>query len=81
MKDAIMTYLQPLTAIVVVLGLLGLLQARDRRSRLAIAAVVVALLTISWPPLEWVFSLPLETGYPIRKIPAVGGSYRSLGGY
>ena len=66
-----MTYVQPLLAVFLVIGFIGLL--RIRRSVPGwrwLTVCIVGTLLISWPPLDWVLSRPLEARYPIRPFPA-----------
>ncbi len=65
-----MTYLQPLLGFFILLSLIGLIRLRRRkRSRLAWVGIG-GILAISWPPIDWVLSRPLEMGYPIRPFPS-----------
>src|SRR5450759_3319094 len=65
-----MTYFQPLTAVILVLGVLALIRLRHSRGRVFLACGVIGLFAVSWHPLAWVFSRPLESGYPIQPLPS-----------
>jgi uncharacterized SAM-binding protein YcdF (DUF218 family) len=61
-----MTYVQPLTAVLLLLLVIGLVRMR-RCSGIALPAIaVLGLCILSWPPLDWLFSRPLEMWYPVR---------------
>ena len=60
-----MTYFEPLLPICTLLAAAGAVQlwrSRGHERRLVLIAVVCFFI-ISWPPLEWLFSRPLESGY------------------
>jgi uncharacterized SAM-binding protein YcdF (DUF218 family) len=59
-----LTYLNPLLSFFTVLCLAGLFR-RPWRTRL-IAAGAVGFILVTWPPLEWLASRPLESAYPVR---------------
>lgn len=65
-----MTYVQPLILVFIVISLTGLLRARQRKKVPLAFLGVLGLLTISWPPVDWLLSRPLEARYPIRPMPA-----------
>src|SRR5262245_46983796 len=64
-----MTYTQPLIPAVLFIAVLGLLRIRTCKGNRLIIAAVAGLVLISWPPVDWLFSRPLEGGYPVRPIP------------
>jgi uncharacterized SAM-binding protein YcdF (DUF218 family) len=59
-----MTYVEPLLAVVVIIGFLGAVWHHSRKGRWFGAAALALLIAISWPPLDWLFSRLLEAGYP-----------------
>src|SRR4051794_37197767 len=65
-----MTYLQPLTLlclIVISMGLIGL----PRSKRLILSATgVLGLFLLTWPPIDWLLSRPLESGYAVEPFPS-----------
>jgi uncharacterized SAM-binding protein YcdF (DUF218 family) len=64
-----MTYTQPLLFVFLLMAIVGLVQLRfGKKPRLVIAGVA-GILIFSWPPLDWLFSRPLEQRYPIRPFP------------
>jgi uncharacterized SAM-binding protein YcdF (DUF218 family) len=64
-----MTYIQPLTTLTLLLAIIGLLFWRRRSGRVIVLVAVAFLFAVSWPPLEWVLSRPLESGYGRRLLP------------
>ena len=63
-----MTYTQPLILVFALVGAYGLLRCTGRKW-LAIAGFL-GLVLISWPPVDWLFSRPLEYRYPLRPVSA-----------
>jgi uncharacterized SAM-binding protein YcdF (DUF218 family) len=64
-----MTYIQPLLLAFLTIALIGLLRQRyGKRSALPMLGVL-GFLVISWPPLDWLLSRPLEAQYPIQPFP------------
>jgi uncharacterized SAM-binding protein YcdF (DUF218 family) len=64
-----MTYTEPLLSLVLLTGLAGLVRLRRGKGKRLILASLVLLALISWPPFDWLLSLPLEGRYPIRPLP------------
>jgi uncharacterized SAM-binding protein YcdF (DUF218 family) len=64
-----MHYTEPLLSVVFIVGMLGALRLPKSRGRRLVIGAMVALLLVSWPPLDWLFSRPLEAWYPIRPLP------------
>jgi uncharacterized SAM-binding protein YcdF (DUF218 family) len=60
------TYTEPLILVFVLIALAGLL----RRRRVLATTGVLALLLLSWPPIDWLVALPLEARYSGRLLPA-----------
>lgn len=61
-----MTYIEPLSGVLLAMALMGLFRSGDgRRSRLLVAGIV-GLLLLSWEPAAWLFARPLEWRYPLR---------------
>jgi uncharacterized SAM-binding protein YcdF (DUF218 family) len=66
-----MTYIQPLLLFFLAIASIGLARMRrGKRSGLAILGVL-GLLLLSWHPVDWLLSRPLEARYPIRAFPPV----------
>src|SRR5207249_8004629 len=64
-----MTYTQPLLLIFLLIGLMGLVRVgRGKKRGLAVAGMS-GILLLSWPPVDWLLSRPLEAQYPIRPFP------------
>lgn len=64
-----LTYLQPLTTLCLVLLALGIWRLwRRRRAGLAWGTLVLLFL-LTWPPVDWLLSRPLEAGYRVRALP------------
>jgi uncharacterized SAM-binding protein YcdF (DUF218 family) len=61
-----MSYIQPLLLLFIVLGFLGLLRLRHCSRRGLAAAGILGLFFLSWPPIDWLLSRPLEARYPIK---------------
>ncbi len=78
-----MTYTQPILLVFLTMAAIGLLRLRHcRRKSLAIAGIA-GLFLASWPPIGWLLSRPLESGYPahafvmppqVQAIVVLGGS-------
>jgi uncharacterized SAM-binding protein YcdF (DUF218 family) len=62
-----MTYTQPLILLVSVIALIGLARVKPGRGRLLAFSGVFGMLLISWPPIDWLVSRPLEMSYPVRR--------------
>jgi uncharacterized SAM-binding protein YcdF (DUF218 family) len=56
------TYTQPLLPIFSICGLAGILWRKRALER----AALVGFLLVSWPPVEWLLSRPLEISYPVQ---------------
>jgi uncharacterized SAM-binding protein YcdF (DUF218 family) len=65
-----MTYIQPLMLVFLVVALAGLAPLRHCKRALAPILAVIGLLFVSWPPVDWLLSRPLEARYPIRPFPS-----------
>jgi uncharacterized SAM-binding protein YcdF (DUF218 family) len=61
-----MTYTQPLLLIVLTVCCVGLLRLRSGKGKWLLAAGVLGLFLVSWPPVDWLLSRPLEARYPVR---------------
>ncbi len=64
-----MSYQEPLLSLILLLGLLGTIRLPKSRGKTLVAAALVGLVLVSWPPMDWLFSRPLEIWYPIRPFP------------
>jgi len=63
---SVWTYSEPLLTICSMLSLAGLLRLRFRKKAGLVWAGLLGFVLISWPPLEWLASRPLESPYPVR---------------
>jgi uncharacterized SAM-binding protein YcdF (DUF218 family) len=67
-----MTYIQPLLPLFVIISLLGLLRRlrwqKDRGLRI-LSAGILGIALVSWPPVAWLSSRPLEARYPRHAFP------------
>jgi uncharacterized SAM-binding protein YcdF (DUF218 family) len=61
-----MTYTQPLILLCSIISLIGAVRIRRCRGSWLVALGLSLLFLFSWPPLDWLFSRPLEARYPIR---------------
>jgi uncharacterized SAM-binding protein YcdF (DUF218 family) len=62
------TYTKPLLLLFSALALIGLIRLRDCKGFLLSKLALLALLLISWPPVDWLLSRPLEARYPVRPL-------------
>lgn len=61
-----LTYTEPLLAVFLGIALAGAICFKGKKaSRIALTGLI-GVFTISWPPLDWLFSRPLEARYPVR---------------
>jgi uncharacterized SAM-binding protein YcdF (DUF218 family) len=61
-----MTYVEPLVLVFLLLGLAGLVRLPRCNGKRWILASIFGILLLSWPPVGWLFSRPLEMRYPVR---------------
>lgn len=61
-----MNYTEPLLALMFVVSFIGLLRLRRCKGHSLAWMGLLGVLLVTWPPLDWVFSRPLEIWYPIR---------------
>jgi uncharacterized SAM-binding protein YcdF (DUF218 family) len=66
-----MTYIQPLVLIFLTMAFIGLVRLRHCKGSCLASSGVLGLLLLSWPPVDWLVSRPLEGRYPIRPFPPV----------
>ena len=64
-----MTYTQPLLLILAIISMAGLAQIRRCKRKLLVVIALAGFLLLSWPPIDWILSRPLEGRYPIRPVP------------
>jgi uncharacterized SAM-binding protein YcdF (DUF218 family) len=64
-----MTYIQPMILVLLTIALIGLWRLRNCKGSLLASMGVVGLLLLSWPPVDWLLSRPLEARYAIRALP------------
>jgi uncharacterized SAM-binding protein YcdF (DUF218 family) len=65
-----MTYTQPLLSVFLLIAFFGLVRLRRCKGSLLPMLAVTGLFLLSWPPVDWLLSRPLEARYPIRPYPA-----------
>lgn len=65
-----MHYSEPMLSVIFVLGTIGAFRLPRCKGKKWVVAALAGVWLISWPPLEWLFSRPLEVWYPIRPFPA-----------
>lgn len=65
-----MTRTEPLLLVFLLISLIGLFRTRKRSGILMPAVGVLGLFLLSWPPVDWLLSRPLETWYPQQPFPA-----------
>jgi uncharacterized SAM-binding protein YcdF (DUF218 family) len=61
-----MTYTQPLILLFVTMALFGLVRLRQRRGIGLTLVGVLGMLLLSWPPVDWLLSRPLEAWYDVQ---------------
>jgi len=61
-----MTYTQPLILLFSGVALIGLLRIRHCKGILLPTLAVLGFLLLTWPPVAWLASRPLEAPYPVR---------------
>jgi uncharacterized SAM-binding protein YcdF (DUF218 family) len=61
-----MTYTQPLLLLFTAVALAGVLATRASRAKYVALCGLAGLLLVSWPPVDWLLGLPLESRYPLR---------------
>jgi uncharacterized SAM-binding protein YcdF (DUF218 family) len=64
-----MTYTQPLMLVLLMFTVIGLVCARRRRTSYVLGWAVFSLFLLTWPPVDWLLSRPLESRYPIQALP------------
>jgi uncharacterized SAM-binding protein YcdF (DUF218 family) len=64
-----MTYTEPLITVVCAIAVAGFFWLRRREGSLVARLGVLGVVLISWPPVDWLLSRPLEMRYPIRAYP------------
>jgi uncharacterized SAM-binding protein YcdF (DUF218 family) len=65
-----MTYTEPLILTFLIVALVGLARLWRCRGSWLLIVGVGGILLISWPPVDWLVSRPLEARYPIRPLPS-----------
>src|SRR4051794_28927196 len=68
-----MTYTEPLLILCSAVALVGLLNIRRGRSRYLAYCGILALLLVSWPPVDWLLAQPLVGWYPVREFQPPAG--------
>jgi uncharacterized SAM-binding protein YcdF (DUF218 family) len=61
-----MTYTEPLLFLFCAVCFVGLLRLRRCKGRWLAWMGLLGVFLVTWPPLDWLFSRPLEIWYPIR---------------
>jgi len=65
-----MSYAQPLLGVFLFIAAIGLVRLRRCQGSWLPILGVVAVWFVSWPPVDWLLSRPLEMWYPVRPFPA-----------
>lgn len=65
-----MTYTQPLTLLCLIIISIGLIRQRRSKHSALPAAGVITLFLLTWPPIAWLISLPLESKYSVQPFPS-----------
>ena len=65
-----MTYLQPLTLLCLIVISIGLIGLRRSKRLLLPSICVLWLFLLTWPPIDWLLSRPLESGYAVEPFPS-----------
>ena len=65
-----MTYTEPLLSVFLTIAFVGILHLRRGKRLWVVIVGLAGLFAISWPPLNWLFSRPLEARYPVRPFQA-----------
>ncbi len=65
-----MTYTQPLILLCLLVAFIGLLKLRHCKRKTLVMCGVLALASLSWPPVDWLLSRPLEARYPVEPFSA-----------
>jgi uncharacterized SAM-binding protein YcdF (DUF218 family) len=60
------TYTQPLILLLLMLAVIGAIRAPRCKGTLLLRLALLGLVVLSWPPMDWLLSRPLEAWYPIR---------------
>jgi uncharacterized SAM-binding protein YcdF (DUF218 family) len=63
-----MTYIQPLVLVLLVITAVGLFRMRKCKGVRLSAIGLIGLFLVSWPPMDWLLSRPLETWYVPRDL-------------
>lgn len=63
------TYIQPLLLVFLVMVFAGLVRQKHGRRSYLPTLGLVGLLFLSWPPVDWLLSRPLEARYPVQPFP------------
>src|SRR6478672_12084689 len=67
-----MTYTQPLLLLFSLAACIGLARIWHCRRKGLVLVALAGLILCAWPPVEWLFSRPLEARYPVRPFHATG---------
>jgi uncharacterized SAM-binding protein YcdF (DUF218 family) len=68
------TYTEPLLTLTLTLSWIGLYFLQPSRAKRFLAASLLAISLIAWPPCEYVLSRPLEWHYPLRPFSTPAGA-------
>ena len=63
------SYIEPLFAGFVILGLIGVTRLKPGRGKRLALIGMWGVFLVSWPPVDWLLSLPLEVWYEPRPVP------------
>jgi uncharacterized SAM-binding protein YcdF (DUF218 family) len=71
MTSMTFTYIEPLLPIFLIISSAGLVRLLRCKGSLMPILGVLGLVFLSWPPVDWLLSRPLEASYPIHPFPSV----------
>ncbi len=66
-----MSYTEPILLVLLAISLTGLLRQRHCKRSWLLIAGITGIFLVSWPPIEWLLSQPLEMWYPVRPLESV----------
>jgi uncharacterized SAM-binding protein YcdF (DUF218 family) len=61
-----LNYVEPLLALMFAVSLIGLFRLRRCKGRSIAWMGLLGVFLVTWPPVDWLFSRPLEVWYPVR---------------
>ena len=67
-EDECLSYTEPMLLVLLALSVSGLLRQRHCKRSLLLIAGIAGIFLLSWPPIDWLLSQPLEVWYPVRPL-------------